>query len=314
MSLASQVNAFAGRVGTEIKNLRSTLVPITQRGPIGGIADSGNVAGNINLDPALTNHRRLTLTGDTNISLMAAGTDGQRMLIEALASAGQRTLSFDPGYEISRAVPTRTFTIPSGSWGYVQLIYRNTAWRLVSAEPQATLDTATPSAWVPADHGLLAWTLDPGGVDFTLNLGSGYLGGSVIKVSTTDTCTAVSYNINTAGAGFTASRNYMGLYDPSGTLVAQTAEMTSTWSVAGQKTTPWTSSVSISPGFYYVGFICQATTLPVFAAATSGYALTGRGRSALGWRGSYINTTYTALPNTRPTPNNTINVVWFGLA
>lgn len=313
MSLSSQVNAFAGRVGTEIKNLRSTLVPITQRGPIGGITDSGNVTGTVTLDPSLTNHRRLSLTGDTNISLMAAGVDGQRMLIEALASAGQRTLSFDPGYEISRAVPTRTFTIPSGTWGYVQLIFRNSVWRLISAEPQGTVDPTPPSQWIPSDNGLLAWTVEPTSVDFTLALGSGYLGGSLVKVGVTDTCTAVSYNVNTAGSGFTASRNYMGLYDPSGALIAQTAEMGSTWSVAGQKTTPWVNSVGISPGFYYVGFVCQATTIPVFAASSNGFALGNRGRSALGWRGSYINTTYTAMPSTRPTPNNAVNITWFGL-
>lgn len=316
MSLASQVGVLATRIGTEVKTLRSTLVPNSQRGPIGGISESTGVTGPVNLDPALSNHRRLTATGDITFGLMPPGTDGQRLLLEINASAGQRTVSFDPAYEVSQAVPVRSFVVDSGNWAYIALVARGTAWRLVSAEPlSVTTSPTAPSSWFPADYGYLAWSIDPILTTSVVGNGASLLIGSNIKCDVSGTATQVTFNISAAGAGFTANRNYIGVYNPAGTLIAQTADLASSWSSTGTKTVSFVTSVSMTPGVYYVGFICTATTGVQFTAMGTTSGLVNAGRTALGYRGGFHNTTtYTSLPVNRPVPNSTVNGPWFGIS
>lgn len=316
MSLSSQVGLLATRVGTEVKALRTTLVPNTLRGPIGGVAESTGVTGTVNLDPALANHRRLTVTGDVYFSTMSAGADGQRLLLEINASAGQRTVSFDPGYETSQAVPNRTFVIESGAWAYIALVCRTGTWRLVSAEPQSITNLPTaPSAWLPADYGYLAWSIDPILTTGVVGNGASLLIGSSVKCDVSGTATAVTFNVTIAGSGFTANRNYVGMYSPAGALIAQTADLASTWASTGVKTVSFASSAAVTPGVYFVGFICTATSGVQLTAMGTTTGLVNAGRTALGYRGGYHTTNaYTALPATRPTPNSSVNGPWFGIS
>lgn len=316
MSLSSQVGVLATRIGTEFKTIRSTFVPNSLRGPIGGVISSTGVSGSANLDPTLANHRRLTLTGDTNINLMVAGTEGQRVLIEAQASGGQRVLTFDPGYELSNAVPVRTFTIASSTWAYVSVIYRGGTWRLVSAEPQVAPDYSTPSAWVPADHALQAWTYDPIiATSAYIPANNGQMFGTALKVTNAFTATSVMYVTTSNGSGFTAGRNMLGLYNQTGTLLAQTADMSSSWVTAGRFNTAFTASVSLTPGTYYVNFLVTASGAPQIAAAVlpQSSAITS-GRTGPSYRGYWYSGVPTSLPNPRTTPSGPDRPMWVGLA
>lgn len=312
MSLSGQVGLLATRVGTELKSIRNNFVPNTLRGPIGGITTSTGVTGAVTIDPALSNHRRLTATGDVTINLMAAGTDGQRVLFEVNASAGQRVVTFDAGYELSSAVPVRSFTIPSGGWAYVAVIYRGTTWRLTSAEPQATPDYSTPSIWVPADHGLLAWTNDPIWSTTTFGPPSGTMVVCAVKVSTSATTTGVWYGVATAGSGLTAARNYIGLYNAAGALIAQTADQSTVWTSTGTKNAAWATAATISPGTYFVGAWATGTAPPVLQAAST--ALAGVNRTTNSYRGGATTATFTSMPTTKPVTPNFANIAWFGLS
>jgi hypothetical protein len=316
VSLSGQVGTLATRIGTEFKTIRSTFVPNSLRGPIGGITASTGVTGTVTIDPTLSNHRRLTATGDVTIGLMAAGTDGQRVLFEVNASGGQRVVTFDPGYELSAAVPTRAFTVPSGTWAYIAVIYRGTTWRLTSAEPQAVPDYSTPSAWTPADHQMQAWSYDP---LFTAGAyvpaANGQMFGTSLKVTNTCTVSSIYYATTTNGSGFTSGRNLIGLYNTAGTLLAQTADMSASWGTAGRFNTAFTASAALSPGIYFVNFLVTATTPPSIAAtALPTLNALAAGRTGVSYRGYWYLNVVTTLPNPRTTPSGPDRPMWVGLA
>lgn len=314
----SSVNGRTGVVtGLAEASALSGYVPTTQRGPLGGVGSTSGITGTTTPDVAATGALRWVLGGNVTVNPFTSGVDGQTVRIEAQAPSGSAaTVTFAAGFELSQAVPGRVFTLPAASWGYFTLVYRSATWRLISAEPQTAITVPTlpiTSQWLPSDHGLLAWTVDPALTNTTAApAASGYLVGSAIKLDQAATVSNVAYYIGTAGATLTASRSYVGIWNSSNALVASTADQSTNWTTAGAKTTPLTASVSLAAGIYYVGFITTGTTLPAFAAT----AVIGinYGRSGQGQRAFITSTAYTALPATRPAPTTYGNYVWFGLA
>lgn len=312
MSLSTQVGALATRVGTELKSIRTNFVPNTLRGPIGGVSAATGVSGTVNLDPALSNHRRLTATGDVVVGLMSAGADGQRLLFEINASGGQRVVTFDSSYELSDAVSTRTFTIPSGVWAYIAVIYRGGTWRLISAEPQVAPDYSTPSAWVPADHGLIAWNCDPALATSSFGGAANLFVAMAVKVSASATVTSIFCGVGTAGTGLTSTRNAIGLYNAGGTLLGQTVDQTTAWASTGNKSAAMVSAVSVTPGLYFAAILANGTATPGFNACASPNPVSV-GRSANSWRAGFISSGIISMPATRPTPTNIATIPWVGL-
>lgn len=316
MSLSSQVGLLATRVGTELKSIRNNYVPSALRGPIGGVTESASVSGTITIDPALTNQRRLIMTGDTTIAALAAGADGQRLLFEVNASGGQRIITFDTSVETSNAVTARTFTIPSGGWGYIALIYRANpgVWRLTSAEPQVVPDTTPPSLWLPADHGLVAWNYDPQFVTTTFGGATTITWQGAIKVASTALITQFTNVVVTAGSGMTSGRNAIGLYNAAGNLVAQSTDQSTNWASTGIKTASLVSAVTITPATYFAVIIVNATTsTPAFGAASNGWSTVGR--AANSYRSAFTSpSSLTSLPSTRPTTSSFGGIVWVGLS
>lgn len=161
----------------------------------------------------------------------------------------------------------------------------------------------------PVDHGLLAWTSDPMDAMVAYQPPSnGALVVTALKVDATITCTSVNYAVTTAGATFTASRNFIGLYSIGGTsLLRQTADLGSVMNTATLKTTPWSAgAITLTPGVYYVGIITTATTRPILAGrgqlVFAGGANTPAAIGRIVYR-AFVNTTaYTALPAALPAP------------
>src|SRR4051812_22557756 len=149
-----------------------------------------------------------------------------------------------------------------------------TATALENVEQQ--LDYVRPwlnTAWLPTDHGLLTWNYDPilttsGTV---ANLGVNAFFSYAIKVGYSATATGLVYHVISAGSGPTANSNALGLYaPPSYNLVASTADLGSTWTSTGIKTTPFTSTVTVNPGIYAIGLISAwSTTNPTFQAVNA---------------------------------------------
>ncbi|MFR9794219.1 CHAP domain-containing protein [Streptomyces sp. MB22_4] len=122
----------------------------------------------------------------------------------------------------------------------------------------------------PSDHGLLAWTMNPASCTTsgtTLSAGVVYFIEVILRsAATISNLCAV---IGTAGSGLTSGQCLAGLYTASGTRVGVTADMSTTWNSAGDKTMALTSSYSAAAGKYYVALLFAGTTSPTFASGST---------------------------------------------
>lgn len=75
--------------------------------------------------------------------------------------------------------------------------------------------------------------------------------------------------IGTAGATLTAGQCLAGLYTAAGARVGVTADMTTTWTTAGNKAMALTAPYEAAPGKYYVAFLFNGTTSPTFACGST---------------------------------------------
>jgi hypothetical protein len=291
---------------------------VTRRAPIGGV-QTPTFAATYTPDASLGNHLRITATGDMTINPPTGGVDGQRLAIEISAGAASRTITFSSSVEVSQAVPGRVFTIPSSSWGYYTLHYRSTAWRLSAAEPQTLAAIPTlpiTSQWLPSDHGLLAWTADPGTANGGMSCGSSFPFHSAFKLDQAATISIVWCAVQTAGVGLTASRCYVGIYDAAGTRQAVTGDQSAVWNTTGVKNMSLTSAVALTPGTYYALLVSASTTTePNFAAVITDALPHQVGRTASTYRVGYTAAANTSLPTTKPNITNTgVNAIWFGFS
>lgn len=113
------------------------------------------------------------------------------------------------------------------------------------------------------------------------------------------TVTNVNLGIGVAGSGFTANRNFVGIYNTAGTLLMGSADQATTWSSAGLAVSPLSSPIALAAGTYFVGFMMQATTKPTLLRTSStanlGNVLNAN-QSAEEFRFSTDGTGLTALP------------------
>lgn len=116
------------------------------------------------------------------------------------------------------------------------------------------------SVFEAVDAGWIAWNYDPLSVQGTTSLTTGQLFMVRVDLPVGATISSVYYAINTAGVGLTAGQNLVGLYDGSGTLLAQTADQSGNWTSLGIKSTALTSSATVAAGAYYLGFLSNAAT------------------------------------------------------
>lgn len=93
-----------------------------------------------------------------------------------------------------------------------------------------------------------------------------------------DVVTSLTFKSGATAAG-TPTHWWFALYDPSGNLLAQTADQTSTaWAADTTKTLALASQVNITaPGVYYAAVCVVATTPPSLAGVTLGRAAMSTG-------------------------------------
>lgn len=290
-------------------------VPTTQRGPIGGVA-AATYGTSVTPDAAAAVHLRYVATGNMTVSPPVGGVDGQRVLIEVQGSGAARTVTFTAGIATSQAVPGRVFTVQAGTSGFFVLLLLGATWRLVAAEPQ-DVTTAATGQWLPADHGLLAWTADPIQVNGGMACGSSFPFHSAFKLDQAATISIVWCAVQTAGVGLTANRCYVGIYDAAGARQAVTGDQSAVWNTTGVKNMSLTSAVALSPGTYYALLVSASTTTePNFAALITDTLPHQVGRTTSTLRVGYTATANTSLPTTKPNITNTagINAIWFGFS
>ena len=129
---------------------------------------------------------------------------------------------------------------------------------------QYPLTTVNNPTFGPADHGLLSWTHDPATCRSTgdnITTGTIYL----CKFKIVDRSTVVSnilFSILNTPTLMTASQNFVGLYDSSGTRLVVSADQSASWTTAGLKTTAITPQ-TLAVGSYYVAILMNSTgTVP----------------------------------------------------
>jgi hypothetical protein len=178
--------------------------------------------------------------------------------------------------------------------------------------------------WTPADQGLLAWNYDPSAAGTTWNATSGtngYLFLTAMLLRVPATLTAVRYGLSGAQtSGLTVGENLIGLYDASGNLLAQTADLTALWSsTANQKvlTSNWTAPYAAAAGTYYVAWLYNGVSSGLNFKGSGAGTTANAGASAGSMRYSMVSGSYTALPNPINLSNQAtpvpFNNQWVGL-
>lgn len=127
-----------------------------------------------------------------------------------------------------------------------------------------------PETWLPSDNNLIAAAFDPASCD---DNGSSPISGTVYMIAVNVRyATTISYLhavIGVAGSGLTNNQCYLGLYSSSGTLLAQTANQSTSWTTAGNVKAALTSSYNAAAGTYYVAILANGTTRPYFACGSA---------------------------------------------
>ena len=190
--------------------------------------------------------------------------------------------------------------------------------RLQSNVSPYALGNAT-STWRPSVQNLIAANMDPANASGTPAPAAGTIFYYAIWVPQATTISNVLCQVTTAGV--TITNCYMGLYSTAGTQLAVTANLSTTLNSTGTKIIPFTSSVAVSAGLYYIGYLVgTAATAPAYSGAGStavmnvgatytANALTGGARAMTGAAST------TALPSPMTgTPTAANNAPWFGLS
>jgi hypothetical protein len=119
----------------------------------------------------------------------------------------------------------------------------------------------------PAQVGFVAWSFD-------LALANSAVTGPTIAavdltqfyMASNGTATGVAFRCAATGAG-SITYCYFGIYNQSGTLLGSTANVT-TINATTNYFIPFTSSISLTPGQYYIAYLINSTTPPTFVGWT----------------------------------------------
>jgi hypothetical protein len=147
------------------------------------------------------------------------------------------------------------------------------------------------------EHSAVAWTYDPSNVAGGKAGVAGTLYLAAVYVPRTTSITKIIWGINTVGSGVTASQNFVGLYNSTGTLLASAgvdARITTTGLF-----TETVSSTPVTAGLHWVGFMFNATGMPaVYRGQDLNATLMNFNLSAASMRYATNGTGFTtALPN-----------------
>jgi hypothetical protein len=127
------------------------------------------------------------------------------------------------------------------------------------------LQTATATLdWQPQDMNMKAWTQDPAGCGSTGSAStSGVMYLSRVILRSAATISNLYYTVATAGVTLTAGQNWCGLYNSTGTKLAEGPDQTTPMTSLGTKTVAITPQ-NLAAGSYYIALLTNGTTPPQF--------------------------------------------------
>jgi len=120
-------------------------------------------------------------------------------------------------------------------------------------------------AWIPPDHSLISWTMDPSLASASTALTTaGTLYAHKLHIPEATTVTSILMHVITAGVTLTAGRCFAALYQ-NNTLLGVTADQSGTWNSTGLKTMNIAGGpVAVAAGDVVVGVWFNGTTGPAF--------------------------------------------------
>ncbi|HXJ26669.1 MAG TPA: hypothetical protein VNH17_13250, partial [Streptosporangiaceae bacterium] len=170
--------------------------------------------------------------------------------------------------------------------------------------------------WTPRNHSVIAWAENPN----LINSGTSVTNGTVyligLQVNRAATATKLYWGINTPGVSATASQNFVGLYNSSGTLL-QSVGVDARVTTAGSNMFTETISVAVKPGLYWVGMVFNAGTPPQVYKITGNNlsaSLSNVGLSVSTARHATAGTTQTSLPSPITPSSNVLSQLAFWAA
>lgn len=119
----------------------------------------------------------------------------------------------------------------------------------------------------PQMQGFLAWNYDC--EECTATGAGANVSGTIylhkIYLAQGQTVNNLAVGVQTAGSTLTAGQNFIGLYNSSGTRVAQSADQSGVWNSTGFKNIAMTAGYSVTTaGFHYIAILAVGTTPPAF--------------------------------------------------
>lgn len=131
-----------------------------------------------------------------------------------------------------------------------------------------SVDALGIKEFVPADQGYNGWAYDPVMAANNTQPVAGVPVLVKVRAVQTGTTNSIHLNVNNAGSGFTAGASYVALYNTSGILLAQSADISTALGTTGAKTVPLAVAPNVTGGeFYYVYIVINATAMPALNRA-----------------------------------------------
>lgn len=109
-------------------------------------------------------------------------------------------------------------------------------------------------------NGFIAMPYDLTSAGAASILGAGTITHIRVDLLVPATISTITIAVFNAGVGLTAGQNFAGLYDASGTRVAQTADQSASWASSGEKNMALTAPYAAAAGPYYVTLLSNGTT------------------------------------------------------
>lgn len=151
-------------------------------------------------------------------------------------------------------------------------------------------------------QGFLSWNYDPQAATSSNSLTAGTIFLHKIWLPA-GTITNIGFGVNNTPSGLTSGQNFAGIYNLSGTRLAQTADQTTNWAGTGPtfKTCALSSPLTVATaGFHYVALLCNASTTVAAGASSNSTQQYFNGNTSAGsFRHCTFNTGgQTTLPST----------------
>lgn len=158
----------------------------------------------------------------------------------------------------------------------------------------------------PADQDLIGWGYDSEHASSTNILTSGTVYLHKLWLPAASTVNNLGWTITTGGATLTAGQSLMGLYNAAGTLLAQTADQSGSWTSTGFKLPALTAPLAITTsGYYYVAVLSVGTTPPTGASSPGLQTTYNANTLGADLRHAVAATGQTALPSSITMSGNT---------